>query len=100
MSSLSSSTIVLATIPATVVVGDYINPNRNQSQWFRIIDIQGSGPYTITVAPEGDTTPVNVANTSDLATIAERLTVEHDRNLRALMPLMLPFDSRLFIYYQ
>jgi hypothetical protein len=100
---VTSSSITLKGGPGfpTISPGDYINPNRNQEHWFRIAGstaIAGATVYFI--EPDNDITPDQCAAPGDLATIAPRITVEHDRNLRVLMPLMLPFDSRLFIYYQ
>ncbi len=48
----------------------------------------------------GNLQPSQVSAKGDVSAIAERMTVEHDKQLRALASLVLPWDSRLLIYYR
>ena len=81
--------------------GDYLNPNRNQGQWFRITSVSSLGSSTaVTVVLDEVLSLSDVAALFDLATIVPRQTLEHDRAVRSMLPAMLPFNSRVFIYYQ
>jgi len=81
--------------------GDYINPNRNQSRWFRVIQVIDSGGVAkIRVAADAGINITDLATAGDIAVVVPRLTYEHDKQMRAIMPLVLPLASRLLVYYQ
>lgn len=79
--------------------GDFINPNRDQAEWYHIIDITTSGGDRRYWVRRKAVTPVQVAESGDIAVIAYRATVERDQLLRSMASLILPWDSRLYIYY-
>lgn len=84
----------------TVLPGDYVNPNRNQGQWFRIVHIVVSGGTTkMRVEPVSGMDPAALATVGDRAVIAPRVTVDRDRFVRSILPLILPAGSVLFVYY-
>jgi len=85
---------------ATVLPGDYVNPNRNQGQWFRIVHVVVSGGTTkMRVEPVSGMDPAALATVGDIAIIAPRVTVDRDRFVRSILPLILPAGSVLFVYY-
>lgn len=84
-----------------VQVGDWINPNRAQGQWFRISQIEDSlamKKYRVDPSPDG-LVPSDVAKPGDVAVIATRATKENDGVLRFFLPLVLPYDTALFVLY-
>ena len=84
-----------------VQVGDWINPNRAQGQWFRISQIDDSTSlrrYRVDL-PSGALSPSDVAAVGDLATIAPRTTRDKDDVIRHFLPLILPYDATLFLFY-
>jgi hypothetical protein len=84
--------------------GDYVNPNRNQPRWFRVTGVwpTGGGHTRISIDQADDlpVTPADVAEVNDLGTVVPEITWAHDRALRALLPLLLPLNSRVFVYYR
>jgi hypothetical protein len=104
--SADGLTCVIDGYSANAKPGDYLNPNRNQDQWFRIVAAYPLGGRTalqvVPVTTIGGSSLVvsDVAALGDLATVVPRITVEHDRAIRSLISLVLTTNARLFVYYQ